>query len=123
MFFKQWAAICLSHITITLFSDIELPKLPNGCPADQNVFSGPLESPVPASWVDPVATDNSGQAVTLRSDLQKGASLGLGVHTVEITAHDQEGNQASCRFVVTVSGTSSFTCIGRGCIGCLDNIT
>ncbi|XP_076450356.1 sushi, von Willebrand factor type A, EGF and pentraxin domain-containing protein 1-like isoform X2 [Babylonia areolata] len=83
-------------------ADVEGPTFPNGCPANQNLFSGPLESPVTLTWSDPVTTDNSGQAVTLTSDLARGSRVGVGSHKVTITASDLAGNTASCSLVVTV---------------------
>ena len=57
------------------------------------------------TWSDPVATDNSGQTVTLSSDLAKGSQLKLGSHIVTVTARDLVGNEESCQFVVTVQGS------------------
>ena len=99
-----------SHIV----SDVEAPTFPNGCPADLSVFSGPLESPVSITWTDPVTTDNSGQSVTLTSDLAKGSQLGLGSHTVTLNASDAVGNIGSCNFYVTVQGeVSASVCLMR----------
>ncbi|KAK7477576.1 hypothetical protein BaRGS_00031181 [Batillaria attramentaria] len=58
--------------------DVAAPEFPSGCPANKQVFSGPLESPVTVTWDDPVASDNSGQSVTLTSSPSKGSALGLG---------------------------------------------
>ena len=87
-----------------LFSDIEAPVFSNGCPANQQLYSGPLESPVSVTWLDPVVSDNSGQAVTLTSSVAKGSSLGPGIHVVRLTATDQSGNRASCNFIISVQG-------------------
>ena len=84
--------------------DVEAPVIVNGCPADQQLFSGPLESPVNVSWGDPVITDNSGEEVTLTSDPAKGSMLEVGSHTVGVKATDASGNNASCVFFVSVQG-------------------
>ncbi|KAK7466019.1 hypothetical protein BaRGS_00037420, partial [Batillaria attramentaria] len=82
--------------------DVEAPKFPNGCPADQNLYSGPLESPVPVTWTDPATSDNSGRHVTLTSRPVKGSTLEPGHHTVTISARDSAGNKAECSFIVSV---------------------
>ena len=87
------------------FSDVQAPVFANGCPPNQQLFSGPLESPVTVTWLDPVVTDNDGQNVTLTSSVAKGSSLGPGVHVVRLTAADVSGNHASCNFVISVQGT------------------
>ena len=87
-----------------VLTDVEAPVIANGCPADQQLFSGPLESPVNVSWADPVITDNSGEEVTLTSDPAKGSMLEVGSHTVEVKATDASGNDASCVFFVSVQG-------------------
>ena len=87
-----------------LWKDVEAPKFPNGCPYNQKMYSGPLESPVAVNWSDPDVTDNSASSVTLTSDVIKGTLLDPGFHIIRITASDLAGNKVSCNFVVTVEG-------------------
>ena len=94
----------LSLPQLSYFTDVESPVFANGCPADLQLYSGPLESPVNVTWDDPVTTDNSGETVTLTSDPVKGSLLGVGSHTVEVKATDAGGNKASCVFIVNVQG-------------------
>ncbi|XP_070184227.1 sushi, von Willebrand factor type A, EGF and pentraxin domain-containing protein 1-like isoform X2 [Littorina saxatilis] len=82
--------------------DGQPPSFTNGCPANQKLYSGPLETPVTVTWVDPVVNDNSGQSVTLSSSLAKGAALGPGFHVIRVTATDNDSNSAACNFVITV---------------------
>ncbi|KAK7475613.1 hypothetical protein BaRGS_00033162, partial [Batillaria attramentaria] len=114
--------------------DYEAPKFPDGCPPDQEVFSGPLGSAVNVSWVEPKVTDNSGQHVTLHSDHVSGAQFGPGTHIIKITATDSVGNNASCVTAVTVRNDFQTICPldcdqdyavrdGPGSIQCLANAT
>jgi uncharacterized repeat protein (TIGR03803 family) len=48
------------------------------------------------------ATDNCGGNVTVVCTPPSGSAMGLGVHTVNCTATDANGNQSSCSFTVTV---------------------
>ena len=86
------------------FPDVQAPTFSSGCPANQHLYSGPLEAPVAVTWTDPVTQDNSGLAVTLSSSVAKGTTLGSGVHVVKIIATDTEGNSASCSFVIQMQG-------------------
>ncbi|KAK7479756.1 hypothetical protein BaRGS_00029032, partial [Batillaria attramentaria] len=101
----------------------EPPQFPDGCPPDQDLYSGPLGSAVNVSWVEPKVTDNSGQKVRLSSNYVNGAQFGPGpYHTVKITATDSAGNNGSCAtnvYVKTVVCGSpknvsfgSFSCSG-----------
>ena len=105
MFHQNALGVYMSFIhSVCILADHESPKFPNGCPANQQLFAGPLESPVTVTWSDPDTSDNSGQSVTLSSDVRKGSTLGPGFYVIRITAADPMGNKASCNFVVTVGG-------------------
>ncbi|XP_070199321.1 sushi, von Willebrand factor type A, EGF and pentraxin domain-containing protein 1-like [Littorina saxatilis] len=83
--------------------DVQPPTFPNGCPVNQELFSGPLETPVAVFWDDPDTLDNSNQSVTLTSDpAASGSLLGPGFHLITITANDSSANSASCNFVVEI---------------------
>ncbi|XP_076451135.1 uncharacterized protein LOC143287013 [Babylonia areolata] len=82
--------------------DQEAPRFPSGCPANQQLFSGPLGSPVSVTWPDPQVTDNSNQSVTLTSSVAKGTAVGPGFHVIWVTGTDPAGNWARCNFVVMV---------------------
>lgn len=86
-------------------ADVQPPTFPNGCPVNQELFSGPLETPVAVFWDDPDTLDNSNQSVTLTSDpAASGSLLGPGFHLITITANDSSANSASCNFVVEIRG-------------------
>ncbi|KAL8601942.1 hypothetical protein ACOMHN_008434 [Nucella lapillus] len=82
--------------------DKTVPRFPNGCPADLSLFSGPLRTPVEVTWPGPVVTDNGPDPVTLSSDPAKGSRLGVGRHTVRVTAVDGARNTANCSFLVNI---------------------
>nr|UTK45904.1 sushi, HYR, ephrin receptor-like, and EGF domain-containing protein [Crepidula fornicata] len=82
--------------------DAEAPEFTNGCPANQQLYSGPLESPVNVTWTEPDVTDNSNGTVSVTSSHAQGSSLGPGFHIIRLTATDPSGNTAHCVFVVAV---------------------
>ncbi|XP_076471526.1 P-selectin-like isoform X2 [Babylonia areolata] len=88
--------------TLQPCTDREAPTFPHGCPDDLTFFSGPLRSPVTVTWADPAVSDTSLDPVTVTSDPAKGSRLGVGVHTVTVTAVDGAGNEANCSFLVNV---------------------
>ncbi|KAK7466020.1 hypothetical protein BaRGS_00037421, partial [Batillaria attramentaria] len=103
--------------------DVQPPQFPNGCPADMDVFSGPLESPVSVVWSDPLTTDNSGAKATVTSQPSSGSVLGLGNHTVTVKATDAMLNEASCSFVVTVKARTCqpLPAVPNGRMTCMRN--
>ncbi|XP_070189505.1 P-selectin-like isoform X2 [Littorina saxatilis] len=100
--------------------DILPPKFTNGCPADQNMFSGPLRAPVAVTWTDPVTIDNSREIVTLSSDPVKGSRLGPGVHSVTLIATDTAGNEATCmlNIIIRVRECQAVTTPSNGQVSC-----
>ncbi|KAK7477575.1 hypothetical protein BaRGS_00031180, partial [Batillaria attramentaria] len=83
-------------------ADREKPKFSNGCPANQQLYTGPLESPVPVTWDSPETSDNSGGPVTVTSQPPNGTSLGAGLHSIKFTAADATGNTEICYTTISV---------------------
>ncbi|XP_070189507.1 uncharacterized protein [Littorina saxatilis] len=82
--------------------DVQAPTF-ESCPPNQDLRSGPLLAPVTLNFDDPVVKDNSGLAVKLRSNKNKGDNLDVGTHVIGLYATDKADNSASCFFVVNVT--------------------
>ncbi|KAJ8021035.1 Hyalin [Holothuria leucospilota] len=91
-------AQCSLNVSVT---DNERPVVT--CPADLAINTDPGQSTGNVTWSSPTATDNSGQSVSLSSDLQQG-NYDIGQHVVTYTGEDESGNTAQCSFNVTVTG-------------------
>ncbi|XP_077993538.1 uncharacterized protein LOC144447400 [Glandiceps talaboti] len=83
-------------------NDVTPPDFGSSCPVDVTVTapSGLLSAVV--TWTSPVATDNSGQQVTMASSMESPVELDKGQHMVTFTATDSSGNSQTCNFDVTV---------------------
>ena len=81
-----------------------IPPVISGCPIQGVTVTAPQgSSSASASWTEPTATDNSGGVVTRSSNFSPGQTFAVGMVMVEYTFTDPSGNQAFCRFAVTVS--------------------
>lgn len=75
------------------------------CPEDFSVDALPGSNRGELQLDPIVATDNSGQPLTLSSSRRSGNLLLLGDTNIVFTAIDETGNSGTCSFVVTVLGT------------------
>ncbi|HEY5747584.1 MAG TPA: HYR domain-containing protein, partial [Chryseolinea sp.] len=75
----------------------------SGCPANFVVPVNPATCNAVVTWTPPTATDNCDGAVTPTSPTAPGVTFGLGPHTITYTAEDDEGNESTCSFTVTVT--------------------
>ena len=73
------------------------------CPSDfsRNTDAGLATASV--SWPQPTATDEQGVAI-VTCDFQYVANFPIGMNTVTCTATDNNNNQQTCSFVITVIG-------------------
>ena len=80
-----------------------IPPVVSGCPIQGVTVTAPQgSSSASATWTEPTATDNSGGVVTRLSNRSPGQSFSLGNTQITYTFTDPSGNQAFCRFTVTV---------------------
>ncbi|XP_072051832.1 uncharacterized protein [Amphiura filiformis] len=93
-------ATCSFAITVIAVDSI--PPTVTGCP-------GPISNPAPigtsnqvVTWTEPTATDNSGVTPTVTRSHVPGDSFPVGSTEVTYTFRDAEGNEAFCRFMITV---------------------
>ena len=83
----------------------------SGCPSGATGVASQGSNIATVTWVEPTATDNSGGNVQRSSNRSPGQTFGLGSTQVTYTFTDPSGNQATCRFTVTVtSGKSGCLC-------------
>ncbi|XP_041477909.1 sushi, von Willebrand factor type A, EGF and pentraxin domain-containing protein 1-like [Lytechinus variegatus] len=76
------------------------------CPSSQTVYAPSLSSRATVSWASPSVSDNSGESITpslSSSSIRSGSSHAAGTYSVTYSAADSSGNEATCRFSVTVT--------------------
>merc|ERR1711962_9607 len=78
------------------------PPVISNCPSDITVTAAPGASSAPASWVEPTAVGNDGQAPSVTRSSAPNTNFNLGPTQVTYIFTDQSGNQAICSFTVTV---------------------
>ncbi|XP_022098071.1 hyalin-like isoform X1 [Acanthaster planci] len=88
-------------LTINIILDSRIPTI-TGCPGRTIAVLPPGSSSVAVSWTEPVGADDNGVVNMTRSH-RPGNTFTLGNATVTYTFTDQAGNQATCRFTVSVS--------------------
>ena len=84
---------------ISVISPDTLPPVISDCPSDIIL---PLGMTV-ANWIEPTATDNSGNLPIIIKSHEPGTNFAEGNTTVSYTFFDDAGNQANCTFVVVVT--------------------
>ncbi|XP_033626666.1 uncharacterized protein LOC117289582 isoform X33 [Asterias rubens] len=97
-------AVCAFYVTVTSGSGDNLPPVVNNCPVQGVVQTAPQgTTSAVVTWNEPSATDNSGGFVQRSSNRSPGQNFPLGVTEITYTFTDPSGNQAFCRFTVTVT--------------------
>ena len=76
----------------------------NNCPQAMSFTVPNSQSTQVVTWTPPTATDDSGQLPVITSSHNPGQAFPVGDTTVIYTARDGSGNQATCTFVIQVSG-------------------
>ncbi|XP_033122234.1 hyalin-like, partial [Anneissia japonica] len=92
---------CTFTVTVEEFIDSNAPTI-NGCPNDISVETSSANIPLPITWIEPTAADNSGDVV-LNSTHSPGTSFDLGSTTVTYTATDTSENTDICTFHIEVT--------------------
>ncbi len=82
------------------------PSFGSTCPNDTSVTMALKETYAFASWVIPIATDNSGKNPHIRVEpnVSPPAKLPGGANLIVYRATDDHGNEGNCTFTVTVIG-------------------
>lgn len=83
------------------------PPVISGCPSSITVNSVSDNNQVSVTWLEPTATDNSGQIPTVVSSRSPGDMFPIGSTVVGYTFVDGNNNPATCTFTVTVIGKES----------------
>eukprot|EP00057_Strongylocentrotus_purpuratus_P028659 XP_011683133.1 PREDICTED: uncharacterized protein LOC578978 isoform X8 [Strongylocentrotus purpuratus] len=95
------SAVCSFSITVEATID-NTPPVISGCPSSITVNSVSDNNQVSVTWLEPTATDNSGQIPTVVSSRSPGDMFPIGSTVVGYTFVDGNNNPASCTFTVTV---------------------
>jgi hypothetical protein len=92
------------HTTLTIAADTEPPTFT--CPANRTTeFAN--ETGARVTFASPTATDDCSAQVSVNCLPASGTLFPIGTTMVACTAADAAGNQAQCRFTVTVLGARS----------------
>ena len=83
--------------------DQENPKIQR-CPTNITQETDPGKPTAAVEWEEPLATDNSGDAVNVVCNHVSGAQFNIGHTEVVCQAVDSSGNKAECQFNVTING-------------------
>jgi HYR domain len=98
------SSTCTTTFTV---NDTTAPAV--SCPADSSASAGPsCTAPVPNYAGAAMTSDNCGP-VTVSQSPAAGTPVGLGPHTVTVTATDGAGNSSSCTTTFTVNDTTAPT--------------
>ncbi|XP_071497251.1 uncharacterized protein [Diadema antillarum] len=83
--------------------DTSAPSFEN-CPPSQILYAADRQETGVASWTPPTAIDNSGSSITdVRHDgPTPGSRLPQGHYVITYTAQDENGNEGTCVFTVTI---------------------
>src|SRR5437868_5947922 len=98
------SATCTTTFTV---SDTTVPTV--SCPAPTSASAdGNCQAAVPNVLRGVTASDSCSatNAITLSQSPAAGTLVGLGTHTITVTATDESGNSASCTTTFTVSDTT-----------------
>lgn len=89
-------------ILLFIFSEDTVPPVISDCPSNINLVVELGTNGAVASWVEPTATDLSGDVTLVLRTNEPGSSFNLGTTTVTYIFRDSSSNSAVCSFVVTV---------------------
>ena len=104
IFLYKISPLQLNSYVVVFHSDIAAPHFNGTCPRDFNVLVPRGKEEAVVTWTQPIVMDNEGYQLNVTSSRQPGVTLPEGLHAILIKAVDQSGNQATCRFVVNVTG-------------------
>ena len=70
-------------------------------------YAGECSSRALLTWIEPVATDNSGHVSINYPGIRPPVNLSIGLYDVMYSAIDSSGNRANCTFIVQVLASTS----------------
>ncbi|XP_072013269.1 uncharacterized protein [Amphiura filiformis] len=110
------AATCTFFITVySQTADITPPVISN-CPTGVQVTVSVGETGGTATWIEPIATDNSGASPSRVRTHTPGARFPVGTTRVTYTFTDGSNNRATCSFNVVLStGSDTIPPVITGC--------
>ncbi|XP_072014221.1 hyalin-like [Amphiura filiformis] len=95
------SATCEFSLSFIIMGD-EIPPEITRCPSPATYVIPFGTQSRPVFWTEPTASDNSGSPVTVVRTHQPGSEFSEGTSEVVYTFRDQSGNEAVCRFTVTI---------------------
>ena len=89
------------------FTDNTPPSFNGTCPSNMVFHATECSSRALLTWIEPIATDNSGHLCISYPGIRPPVNLSIGLHDVMYTAIDSSGNRANCTFIVQVLASKS----------------
>eukprot|EP00057_Strongylocentrotus_purpuratus_P017942 XP_011672416.1 PREDICTED: sushi, von Willebrand factor type A, EGF and pentraxin domain-containing protein 1-like [Strongylocentrotus purpuratus] len=76
----------------------------DSCPSSQIIYADELEDTAVVTWVEPTASDNSGETVipVQTQGYPSGSRLSQNYHVIKYTVSDSSGMSSTCTFTLTV---------------------
>ena len=82
------------------------PSFNDTCPDNMVFYATECSSSASLSWIEPRATDNSGQVAISYPAIRPPVNRTIGLYSVLYSATDSSGNRANCTFIVQVASKS-----------------
>ena len=95
--------ICYTLTSYFIYTDEEQPTI-ESCPAHIEQETDDGRSTAMVTWQPPVASDNSGEDLSVKCDPASGSNFNIGMTIVTCEALDSSGNKATCGFQVIING-------------------
>ena len=89
------------------FTDETPPSFNDTCPSNMVFYATECSSRVLLTWIEPIATDNSGHLSVSYPVIRPPVNLSIGLYSVMYSAIDSTGNRANCTFIVQVLASKS----------------
>ena len=88
------------------FTDNTPPSFKDTCPRNMVFYAKECASRALLTWIEPIATDNSGHLSISYPGIRPPVNLSVGLCNETYSAIDSSGNRANCNFIVQVASKS-----------------
>ena len=97
--------------TKTAVGEDTIPPVISNCPDTIEITIQIGMSSMVVSWIEPIATDNSGITPTVTQSHQPGDSFPVGTTQVSYSFTDLTENEATCSFKIAIGNLHSLTLV------------
>ena len=95
------------------FTDETPPSFNGTCPGNMVLYATECSSRALVTWIEPIATDNSGDMSISYPGIRPPVNLSIGLYDVMYSAIDSSGNGENCTFIVQVLASKSLQLIDK----------